>query len=385
MTSRREFLARSMGVAAVLGMTPAVFRSAFASTTVVGPGPYGSLGAPDANGVRLPKGFSARLIGATGQVVAGTQYVWHGQPDGGATYGVPGGGWIYVSNSELRETRGGAGAVRFDAAGRVSAAYRILTGTTWNCAGGATPWNTWLSCEEHPSGVVWECDPFQPGQGSARPAMGRFVHEAAVVDPATGWVYMTEDTNDSRLYRFRPDARGRLESGLLEAASVDARGFVTWVTVAPDRPYRGSDTTEFHRGEGAWFAEGHLYFSTTADNRVWALETASGHLQVLYDAAAIGTSAPLRNPDNVTVHGASGDIYVAEDGDDLQLVLLAGASGQRIAAPFAQLEGHGGSEITGPAFSPDGSRLYFSSQRGTGGRASSPGMTFEVTGPFRGR
>ena len=205
-------------------------------------------------------------------------------------------------------------------------------------------------------------------------------------DPIQSSVSITiEDTNDSRLYRFRPDAPGRLESGVLEAAAVDSRGFVTWVAVASDRPYRGSDTTQFSRGEGAWFAAGYVYFSTTADNRVWALETASNHLEVIYDAAAIGASAPLRNPDNVTVHAASGDIYVAEDGDDLQLVLLADGSGQRIAAPFAQLVGHGGSEITGPAFSPDGKRLYFSSQRGTGGSFSSPGMTFEVTGPFRRR
>jgi secreted PhoX family phosphatase len=385
MTSRRDFLVRSLGAAATLGMTPAVFRNAFAGPAIVGDSPYGSLGAPDANGVRLPPGFSARLIGTTGEVVAGTQYVWHGQPDGGATFAVPGGGWVYVCNSEMNGTRGGAGAVRFDAAGEIQDAYTILLGTKWNCAGGATPWDTWLSCEEHRSGVVWECDPFGPGQGIARPAMGRFPHEAAVVDPATGWVYMTEDTNDSRLYRFRPDVRGRLESGVLEAAAVDSRGFVTWVTVAADRPYRGSDTTQFLRGEGAWFAAGHVYFSTTADNRVWALETASNHLEVIYDAEATGASAPLRNPDNVTVHAASGDIYVAEDGDDLQLVLLADASGHRIAAPFAQLVGHGGSEIAGPAFSPDGRRLYFSSQRGTGGSFSSPGMTFEVTGPFRGR
>ncbi|MFE9392897.1 hypothetical protein [Streptomyces sp. NPDC006784] len=53
-------------------------------------------------------------------------------------------------------------------------------------------------------------------------------------------------------------------------------------------------------------------------------------------------------------------------------------------APFLRVEGQGGSEITGPAFSPDGKRLYFSSQRGVGGR-SSDGITYEVSGPFRER
>jgi secreted PhoX family phosphatase len=385
MSSRREFLVRSLGAAAVLGMTPTVFRNAFAGSAIVGDSPYGALGIADVNGVRLPAGFSARIIGVSGQLVAGTRYPWHGQPDGGATFSTPAGGWVYVSNSELNGTRGGVGAVRFDAAGRIEDAYAILAGTKWNCAGGATPWNTWLSCEEHRAGVVWECDPFKPGQGVARPALGKFPHEAAVVDPVNGWVYLTEDDIDGRLYRFRPDVPQRLESGVLEAAAVDPTGIVTWVTVSPERPYRGADTTAFRRGEGAWYAGGHVYFCTTADNRVWALETASARLEVIYDATAIGAAAPLREPDNVTVHSASGDIYVAEDADDLQLVLLADADGMRIAAPFMQLVGHAGSEVAGPAFSPDGSRLYVSSQRGTGGGNNSPGITFEVSGPFRRR
>ena len=81
----------------------------FAANAALGPGPYGPLGGADALGVRLPAGFAARLIGMTGQVVAGTGYVWHGWPDGGATFATSGGGWVYVSNSELNGTRGGVG------------------------------------------------------------------------------------------------------------------------------------------------------------------------------------------------------------------------------------------------------------------------------------
>jgi secreted PhoX family phosphatase len=71
-------------------------------------------------------------------------------------------------------------------------------------------------------------------------------------------------------------------------------------------------------------------------------------------------------------------VFVAEDGDDLQLVLIAGGRNGLIVAPFLQLDGHAGSELTGPVFSPDGRRLYLSSQRGRDGR----GMTFEISGPF---
>jgi uncharacterized protein len=377
---RRSFLL--MGTASVMaaGLGEAAWRKALGATAVIGESPYGAPGAPDLNGVAVPAGFSTRLLATTGSVVAGTEYSWHGQPDGASCFAGSDGGWIYVSNSELNGTRGGVGALRFTSDGVVADAYRILAGTKWNCAGGATPWGTWLSCEEHRAGLVWECDPCGAGQGIARAALGKFPHEAAVVDPATSFVYLTEDDFDSRLYRFRPHRWGDLSEGVLEAASLRPNSVLQWIPVRADRPYRGKDTTGFQRGEGAWFSEGIVYFCTTADHRVWAHDVRAGTLEIIYDAVALGGAAPLRDPDNVTVHHASGDIYVAEDADDLQLVLLADRNGQRIAAPFLQLSGHDGSEIAGPAFSPDGSRLYFSSQRGRNGKT---GMTFEVTGPFR--
>lgn len=152
-----------------------------------------------------------------------------------------------------------------------------------------------------------------------------------------------------------------------------------WVGVSDKTAERGQQTTPFARGEGAWYADGVVYFTTTADHRVWALVTGEDRLELIYDAAA-ADGLPLRWPDNITVHARSGDIYVAEDGDDMQLVLLADRNGRRIAEPFLQMVGHDASELTGPAFSPDGSRLYLSSQRGRTGRH---GMTFEITGPFR--
>jgi uncharacterized protein len=320
----------------------------------------------------------------SGQVVAGSSYAWHFQPDGGATFGLPGGGWVYACNAELNGTAGGAGALRFSASGEIVGAYPILSGTKYNCSGGPTPWGTWLSCEEFRNGRVWECDPSKRSQGVVRPAMGLFAHEAAAVDPATGIVYLTEDDGTSRLYRFLPRAWGDLSAGRLEAATVDAAGNVGWVPASEKQPYRGKESAVFARGEGAWFSDGVLYFCTTTDNRVWALETASNRLSIVYDAAAVGPGAPLREPDNVTVHPTSGEIFVCEDDDNLECVLLSPVrSGGRIAAPFLQFVGHEGSEVAGAAFSPDGTRLYLSSQRGIGRKYDSPGMTFEITGPFQ--
>src|SRR5262245_31869380 len=374
-TTRRELLQRTALAAAAVATGWRALGIPAARAATVG---YGPLGGPDVNGVRLPPGFQARLLAKTGEPVAGTGYLWHGQPDGAATFATPDGGWVLVTNSELNGTRGSVSAIRFGPGGQPTAAYRILGGTKWNCAGGATPWGTWLSCEEFRQGVVWECDPFQPSQGVARPAMGVFMHEAAPVHPSTGYVYMTEDDYGGRLYRFRPRRHGDLSEGRLEAASVGQGGAVNWIRASPNKPYRGRDTTIFDRGEGAWISRDVLYFSTTADDRVWALDLGTMRIKVIYDGQGANASDALHDPDNITVHEPTGHGFVAEDADDIQLVQLVNTQSGWEAVPFLQFVGHDGSEVAGPAFSPDGTRLYVSSQRGTDG----DGMTFEITGPF---
>ena len=207
--------------------------------------------------------------------------------------------------------------------------------------------------------------------------MGLNAHEAAPTH-ASGVVYMTEDDIGGRLYRFRRDTYGDLSSGTLEAASVGEGGAVSWIEVSPKRPYRGKDTTVFERGEGAWIDADVLYFSTTANDRVWALDLEAMTIAAIYDGQASG--GELREPDNITVHAGTGTPFVAEDADDLQLVQLVRTDAAWTAVPFLQFEEHDGSEVAGPAFSPDGTRLYVSSQRGFDGN----GMTFEITGPFGG-
>ena len=107
---------------------------------------------------------------------------------------------------------------------------------------------------------------------------------------------------------------------------------------------------------------------------------------MLYDGNAV-PDAPLTDVDNVTVHARSGDLFVAEDPGNLELCVITAPDPWkcREVAAFVRVAAPPESEVTGPAFNPAGDRLYFSSQRGTLGSQLGPGITFEVTGPFRTR
>jgi secreted PhoX family phosphatase len=396
------------------------------------------------------------VIARTGEPVAHTDYVWPTAPDGQATFPLHDGGWVLVTNSEWASSEllaafgtpaeqaaalgGGVSAIRFARSGRIVDAYRILGGSNINCAGGPTPWGTWLSGEEwdllgatqeqvagafgpvaaayffregaERAGQIWECDPRGRKAAVALPALGLFQHEAAAVDPETNIVYLTEDQRDGLLYRFVPakpriGRRPDLSAGELQAARVAdvaaalaGSSAVEWIPAVPANPafplrLQVPGATRFARGEGMWFDCGTVYFTTTGDNRVWAYECATATISVIYDLATAGPDAPLSGVDNITVHPRTGDVYVAEDGGNMELVTITSPDDPngRVTAPFARFTPAAGvpqvgTEVTGPCFSPRGDRLYVSSQRGIES-SSFPfpqrGITYEIRGPFRSR
>ena len=380
---RRHFLrAAVLGVGTSVAFGFSVTREAIAYPAKTGPSPYGSLQAADANGIMLPNGFTSRVLARSTQQVPGTSHTWHGAPDGGACF-ADGSGWIYVSNAELGTGAGGVSALKFNAAAEVTGAYTILSGTTRNCSGGATPWNTWLSCEETDLGYVFETDPWGGKPAVQLPAMGRFKHEAAAADPDRRVIYLTEDETDGRFYRFVPTTWGDLSAGTLQVL-VEAGGALSWVDV-PDPD--GSPTRTrvqvpgakvFNGGEGAYYRNGTCFFTTKGDNRVWAYDAVNNVINIAYDDN-LTANPPLTGVDNIT-GAAAGDLYVAEDGGNMEICII---TPDDVVAPFLRVNGQSGSELCGVAFNPAGDRLYFSSQRGTSG-SSNGGITYEVTGPFRG-
>jgi hypothetical protein len=365
---RRKFLKVS-----TLGTGAAIFGGAsfLAACDPVGLAPA------DAAGIRVHPFFSARVLATTGQVVPGTSYEWHLWPDGGATFALPDGGWSYVSNSEwFFAPEAGAGFLRFDSSGNVTDAGRILGGTVRNCAGGKTPWQTWLSCEEVPTGSVWECDPLGAVPAVQRPLMGQFNHEAAACHAGEQVVYLTEDHPSGAFYRFVPTVWGDLSAGQLQVLTEPAGGPLTWIDV-PDPTGdpvetrdQVSDTKRFNGGEGVDLVGNNVVFTTKGDNKVWTYDPAANTVSTIYDPL-INVNGVLSGVDNVEVSD-DGVIYVAEDGGDMQIVLVR-PDGSTF--PVVQIDGNPTSEICGPAFDPSGTRLYFSDQR-------NPGRTIEVKGPW---
>ena len=420
---RRQFL-RATGTAFAALAASGCMRSGLGTTA--GAASYGPL-VPDPNGlIDLPAGFSYRILSSLGEAMTDGGTV-PDQADGMGCFDLGGGKWALVRNHELMPNQDGGGAhgAAYDTVARslvplpggtttlvldagtlgVEKQFRSLSGTIRNCAGGITPWGSWLTCEENVSkpdgninqehGYVFEVPAAATGPVDPVPlkAMGRFNHEAACVDPATGAVYLTEDREDGLLYCYVPRVKGRLaEGGTLHALVIpgvpDARNWsgatvtlrnwhgVRWVTLdnveAPDDDLRkrgaATGATVFARGEGIWMGEGELYFACTSGGaaklgqiyRLRPQANGQDRLQLFFESTSI---EQYNFGDNLTV-APNGHLVVCEDQYTQNVQNhLRGITPDGVAYPLALSRVD--SEWAGACFSPDGKWLFVNLYRPT--------------------
>ncbi|MEL7197852.1 MAG: alkaline phosphatase PhoX [Pseudomonadota bacterium] len=430
---RRQFLSATGGAFAAL-LASGCMRATAGPTGSLAASPYGPLRPDPAGLLDLPEGFSYRIVSRLGAAMSDGGTV-PDRADGMGCFDLGDGKIALVRNHELKVDNDAGGVLNdgFDRNGSgavlpggttnivldaetlaVEHEFRSLAGTIRNCAGGITPWGTWLTCEEDMTragegverdhGWVFEVPADAEGLVNPEPikAMGRFNHEAACVDPASGIVYLTEDRDDSLLYRYIPDVPGRLSAGgrlqaLVATGLTDSRNWsradmapgswtdVSWIDMddvespLDDLRERGArqGATLFARGEGIHMGDGELYFCCTSGGakrlgQIFRLSLSGGEdvrLQLFFESS---DPSQFHYGDNLTV-SPNGHLIVCEDqSGDVSTNHLRGITPLGMAYPLGWLRRE--TELAGACWSPNGRTLFVN--------AYSPTLTLAITGPW---
>ena len=448
---RRQFFGRAIGGGTALGLGGfralgdlAALSNRHIHGAGIGQGGYGPL-LPAGDELALPAGFQYVRLGATGSRMD-DGLLTPGAPDGMGAFAMANGNIRLVRNHEMLGKRpntsgyprpydnvpgGATTSLEIDPESReLVRSFLSLGGTVRNCAGGVTPWGTWLTCEETTAGArqgleqrhgyVFEVD--AAAESAVRPVpltdMGRFVHEAVAVDPATGIVYETEDQTRAGFYRFvpeRPGGPGRRADlsagGRLQMLAIDGRRRydtsrgqtvgaelpAVWVDI-PNPDPRDAETNagavfgqgwdrggaRFSRVEGCWYADGGIYFTSTdgGDSRLGQLweyrpdvdDGDRGTLRLVFESP---DPTVLQHPDNICV-SPRGGVVLCEDGMPPNRVRGLTPEGRMFDFAENILVTNGEpsmAEFAGATFSPDGRTLFVNLQR-------DPGATFAIWGPW---
>ena len=399
---------------------------------------YGPLVPDPAGMLDLPRGFSYRLLSRLGNAMTDGCTV-PDKADGMGCFSLGNNEIVLIRNHELVPaddaggvlakgfgTRdgaivpGGTTSIVLDATTlEVKREFRSLAGTIRNCSGGITPWGSWLTCEEAPTGPgqrfgeglaenhgwVFEVPAKATGLIDAVPlkAMGRFNHEAACVDPRTGIVYLSEDRDDSVLYRFVPTTPGRLgDGGLLQAMVVEglsdtrnwtsadmavgSRHTVRWIDCddveSPNDDLRSRAAAKgaalVARGEGIHTGTDEIFVCSTNGGQrklgqILRLVPGTGgepdQIELFFESQS---KDQFNYGDNLTV-GPNGHLIVCED-QYTEVVdnHLRGITPDGRAYTLGRLRMQ--TELAGGCFSPDGKWFFVN--------AYSPTRTLAITGPW---
>lgn len=454
-TTRRDFLKLSGAVSlGFLGLNKFAYAASHFSSNEVG---YGPLVKDPQGMLNLPKGFSYKIISKMGTPMH-DGFLIPGKADGMATFADKKGKVILIRNHEMnpedpeegpfgkqnellakidpkmvydfgmgkQPCLGGTTTLIFNEETQtVENEYLSLVGTVRNCAGGPTPWGSWISCEETnlKKGESREKDhgynfevPASTKIQLAEPipliAMGRMNHEAVAVDPKSGIVYQTEDQHDGLIYRFIPHTPGKLIKGgklqilaIKDQKSRDTRNWdakyetfpakqkfeVEWLDIdhvespEDDLRLRGFEkgAARFARGEGMWYGNNEIYFACTNGGK-----NKKGQIFRYVPSALEGTPEEKNQPGTLELFVEPNDLDLLQNCDNLTVAPWADVItcedrshpnivGISPEGKFYKLAENIGfeSEFAGGVFSPSGKTFFVNIQHA--------GLTFAITGPWK--